>query len=46
MRLGVLYLQDCELCIDNHELLDRVLEMIADDGNNIERLDTLNKIAQ
>lgn len=46
MRLGVPYLQDCEVCIDSNELPDRVLEMIPDDGNKVERLDTLNKIAK
>ncbi|NLV76100.1 MAG: hypothetical protein GX023_03825 [Tissierellia bacterium] len=46
MRLGVLYLQDCETSIDSHELPDRVLEMIPEKTNQIERLDILNKVSK
>lgn len=29
MRLGVSYLQDCEVNIDSHNLPDNILEMIT-----------------
>ena len=45
MRLGVPYLQDCEIHIDSHELPDNVLEMIPENITSMERVDTLNKVA-
>ena len=45
MRLGVSYLQDCEVNIDSHELPDNVLEMIPKNITPMERVDTLNKVA-
>ncbi|WP_313233212.1 recombinase zinc beta ribbon domain-containing protein [Tissierella praeacuta] len=45
MRLGVPYLQDCEINIDNHELPDKVLDMIPKELKSMERIDTLNKVA-
>ena len=45
MRLGVPYLQDCELHFDSHNLPDRVLGMIPDIDSIVERLDILNKVS-
>jgi len=45
MRLGVLYLQDCDLNIDNNNLPDRVLKMIPHNDSIVEKLDTLNKVS-
>ncbi|MBZ2175630.1 antirestriction protein ArdA [Schnuerera sp. xch1] len=45
MRLGVSYLQDCEVYIDSHDLPNKVLEMIPDNIRTIEKVDTLNKLA-
>lgn len=45
MRLGVPYLQDCELHLDSHNLPDRVLGMIPDIDSIVERLDILNKVS-
>jgi hypothetical protein len=36
MRLGVLYLQDCEINIDSHNLPDKVLEMIPKNITSME----------
>ena len=46
MRLGISYLQDCDLNIDSHELPDRALDMIPDSDSTVERLDTLNKVSK
>lgn len=46
MRLGVLYLQDCEVCIDSHELPDRVVNMIPEKQNQVEWIDILNKLSK
>lgn len=46
MRLGVSYLQDCDLNIDSHELPYRALDMIPDSDSTVERLDTLNKVSK
>lgn len=45
MRLGVSYLQDCEVNIDSHNLPDNVLEMIPENITSMERVDTLNNVA-
>ena len=45
MRLGVQYLKDCEICIDSHEIPDRILEMIPEKENQVERIDILNKLS-
>lgn len=45
MRLGVSYLQDCEVNIDSHNLPDNVLEMIPKNITSMDRVDTLNKVA-
>ena len=45
MRLGVPYLQDCEVSIDSHELPDKVLEMIPKNITSMERADSLNNVA-
>ena len=45
MRLGVSYLQDCEVSIDSHNLPDNVLEMIPENITAMERVDSLNKVA-
>ncbi|WP_249324006.1 antirestriction protein ArdA [Wansuia hejianensis] len=45
MRLGVSYLQDCEIHIDSHDLPDKVLEIIPKNITSMERVDTLNKVA-
>lgn len=45
MRLGVSYLQDCEVNIDSHELSDKVLDMIPENITTMERVDSLNKVA-
>lgn len=46
MRLGVSYLQDCEVNIDSHDLPDKVLDMIPENITSMERVDTLNKVAK
>ena len=45
MRLGVPYLQDCEVSIDSHDLPDNALEMIPKNITTMERVDSLNKVA-
>lgn len=45
MRLGVLYLQDCGVFIDSHELPDNILDMIPKNINQVEKVDTFNKVA-
>ncbi|MFA5577759.1 MAG: hypothetical protein WCZ27_09345 [Tissierellaceae bacterium] len=45
MRLGVSYLQDCEVNIDSHNLPDKVLDMIPENITSMERVDTLNKVS-
>jgi len=45
MRLGVSYLQDCDINIDSHELPDNVLDMIPKNITTMERVDSLNKVA-
>ncbi|WP_313758769.1 antirestriction protein ArdA [Tissierella sp.] len=45
MRLGVSYLQDCEINIDSDNHPDSVLEMIPKNITSMERVDTLNKVA-
>lgn len=45
MRLGLSYLQDCKVNIDSHELPDNVLEMIPKNITSMERVDSLNKVA-
>ncbi|OLS03560.1 antirestriction protein ArdA [Tissierella creatinophila] len=46
MRLEVSYLQDCEVNIDSHNLPDNVLEMIPENINPVEKIDTLNKVSK
>ena len=45
IRLGVSYLQDCELHLDSHNLPDKVLGMIPHSDSIVERLDILNKVS-
>jgi hypothetical protein len=45
MRLGLSYLQDCELHLDSHNLPDRALGMVPDSDSIVERLDILNKVS-
>ena len=45
MRLGVPYLQDCEVSIDSHDLPNNVLEMIPKNITSMEKVDSLNKVA-
>lgn len=45
MRLGVSYLQDCELHLDSHNLPDKVLGMIPHSDSIVERLDILNRVS-
>ena len=45
MRLGVSYLQDCELHLDSHNLPDKVLKMIPHNDSIVERLDILNRVS-
>lgn len=45
MRLGVSYLQDCELHLDSHSLPDKVLKMIPHNDSIVERLDILNRVS-
>ena len=45
MRLGVSYLQDCELHLDSHNLPDKVLKMIPHNDSILERLDILNRVS-
>ena len=46
MRLGVSYLQNCEVIIDSHELPDNVLKMIPKNITSMERVDSLNNLAK
>ena len=43
MRLGVQYLKDCEICIDSHEIPDRILEMIPEKQDQVERIVSMPK---
>lgn len=45
MTLGVSYLQDCEINIDSHNLPDNILEMIPENITSMEKVDSLNKMA-
>lgn len=45
MRLGVSYLQDCELHLDSHNLPNAVLKMIPHNDSIVERLDILNRVS-
>lgn len=46
MRLGVSYLQDCQVSIDSHNLPDNILEMIPKNITSMGRVDTLNNLAK
>ena len=45
MRLGTPYLDDCKVTIDSYNIPDRILNIIPDDLTSLNKIDTLNNLA-